>query len=284
MTEILPHCSEKVIQPRMQWNLVNKLAKDISFGAKEGGIEPSQIVFVGGFAAFLHAKMAIGNKAVNKWRGTEDVDMVITERGGTGKILAALQKSNEFQFIDSAPSHFVNKQTWRVQNKPQGYLTEPDRSTDVDVYFLDNKANKVIFNDRKISPYPDKFIANKVELVNFSRGLKKSSIAIPSVEDCLIMKLDVARVSDKLREKDIYDIISLFTVAEKRGIKESDLLRTIYDNTPESDRQKIKGELLKIFSGLTKCYQDDPIAVEGRVFLPSNVYVKSCRDVLNKFL
>src|SRR4030042_3596120 len=162
MVENLSSCSNEIIQPRMRWNMVFGVAKDISFEAKKTDIDPHNLVFVGGIATFLHAKEVLGNKVVSLWRGTHDVDIVVTERGGIGKILSGLQKSEKYEYIDPAPSHFIDKQTWKVQSKPHGFLADSDRSTDVDIYFLNKESKRVDFNNRGISPYPKNFITEPI--------------------------------------------------------------------------------------------------------------------------
>jgi len=281
MAENLSACSQEMLQPRMEWNLVLKLAKNISKETGDAGIDPHQVVFVGGFATFLHSKQELGNRVVNFWRGTHDVDIVITDRGGTGKILAGLQKAGQYQFVDSAPSHFVNKQTWSLQNKPQGFLSEEARITDVDVYFLNKQSGNVIFNDRQISPYPAKFITEPVKMNSFSYGLNKAQVAIPSIVDCLIMKLDIIKFSDKLREKDKNDILSLLMVAERKGINETDLLRKTLDNVNgRGVMKKVSKELEGVFTGLIQCYKHGNISPDRKIFLPSEDYVKRSRDRL----
>jgi len=277
MVENLPSCSGEVIHPRMKWNMVLRLARDVSEESDKAGIDPHQLVFVGGFAAFLHAKEVLGNKAVNIWRGTHDVDVVVTERGGMGKILAGLQKSEKYQYIDPVPSHFVDKQTWKIQAKPHGFLQEKDRCIDVDIYFLNKDTNKVEFNFRKISSYPDNFITQPVILSNLSGGFTKDErkIATPSILDCLIMKMDVATIVGKLRPKDQNDVLSLFMSAEKRGINESDLINGVL-NTMDGSKNinKVKNEMKRTFSEVIKCYNKGNIASDRKIFIPSYDYLK----------
>jgi hypothetical protein len=261
------------------------VAKNISLEAEKAEIDPHQLVFVGGIAIFLHAKKFLGNKTVNLWRGTDDVDIVVTERGGIGKILAGLQKSDKYEYIDPVPSHFNDKQTWKVQNKPHGFLAEPDRSCDVDIYFLNKDSRNVNFNTRRISPYPNNFITEPVVLRNIAEGFTKykpeSLVAVPSILDCLIMKLDVAGSSGKLRSKDENDILSLFMVAEKQGVNESYLLQRAINNIEGAKKlQIITDELTKTFSGVINCYQNGNISGDRKVFLPSKDYIKESNSSL----
>lgn len=284
MVENLPSCSNEIIQPRMRWNMVFKVAKDISLEAEKAEIDPHQLVFVGGIATFLHAKEVLGNKTINLWRGTDDVDIVVTERGGIGKILAGLQKSDKYEFIDPVPSHFIDKQTWKVQSKPHGYLAEPSRSTDVDIYFLNKESKIVDFNIHKISPYPDNFITEPIVLRNIAEGFTddKSLVAIPSLLDCLIMKLDVAGTSGKLRGKDENDVLSLLMVAEKQGINESFLIKRAINNIEGARKLKIiSDQLTKTFSDVINCYQNGKISGDRKVFLPSKDYIKSSKASLD---
>ncbi|HJX01960.1 MAG TPA: hypothetical protein VJ348_02150 [Candidatus Humimicrobiaceae bacterium] len=287
MVENLPSCSDEIIQPRMQWNLVQAVAKNISQEAEKAEIDPHNLVFVGGFAVFLHAKEALGNKAVNLWRGTHDIDIVVTERGGIGKILSGIQKSDKYEYIDPVQSHFNDKQTWKIQNKPHGYLADPDRSCDVDIYFLNKESRSVDFNNRKISPYPDNFITEPVVLKNITEGFTKSKtlIAVPSILDCLIMKLDVAGSSGKLRSKDENDILSLFMVAEKQGINESYIIQRAINNIEGAKKLKvITGELTNTFSGVIKCYENGNIASDRKEFLPSKDYIKRSKVRLEEWV
>ncbi len=281
MTENISFCSPEIVQRRMEWNLVLRLAKDLSEEAKEARIDPHQIVLVGGFATFLHTKEALGNKVVNFWRGTHDVDLVITQRGGTGMLLAGLQESGNYQYIDSARSHFINKQTWNIQNKPKGYLLEKQRDIDIDVYFLDKDRNSVDFNGRFISPYPNNFITEPVNLVNILNDGKINKIAIPSVTDLILMKLDIIKFSAKLRDKDKNDILSLLMVAEKRGLTGVNILTNTLKNIKgDNDKKLATEELNNLFTSVIQCYKSGKIPLDRKIFLPSEEYIRKSRDVL----
>jgi hypothetical protein len=287
MVENLTSCSNEIIQPRLRWNMVFGVAKDITLEAEKAEIDPHQLVFVGGIATFLHAKEVLGDKAVNLWRGTVDVDVVVTEKGGIGKILAGLQKSDKYEFIEPVPSHFMDKQTWKVQSKSHGFLAEPDRATDVDIYFLNKDSKNVEFNERKISPYPDNFITEQVVLKKITKDFTKaeSLVAIPSLLDCLIMKLDVAGKSGKLRGKDENDVLTLLMVAEKQGIKEFFLIKRAIENTLGSDKlRKIPHALRNTFSGVINCYQHGNITSDRKVFLPSKDYIKENKAMLDEWI
>lgn len=284
MVEDLPSCSQEMLQPRMEWNLVLKLAKNISKETCNAGIDPHQVVFVGGFATFLHTKQALGDRVVNFWRGTDDVDMVITSRGGTGKILAGLQKSGQYQYVDSAPSHFVDKQTWSLLKNPQGFLPEEARTTDVDVYFLNKNSGNVRFNERTISPYPGKFITEPVELVGLMDGTNESKIAIPTITDLLLMKLDIINLSKnkKLRDKDTNDVLSLLMVAERKGLDGSDLIKNILLHiNGKKEKKRVVDELTGVYTNLIQCYRYGNIPVDRKIFLPTIDYIKRSRDGLN---
>lgn len=276
-------CAVKERQPRMEWYQVLDLARDIADAAESAGIDSKNLVFVGGIAVFLHARNILGNRAVPQWRGTVDVDVVVTERGGVGKLLANLQNSGRYEYIDPLKSHFPDKQAWRVQAWDRGFLPERKRLIDVDIYFPNPGPGRaaIEFNARRIHPFPEPFIREQVESYVITRKGRPIEVAVPSLLDCLIMKLDVAAVSEDFRDKDRMDILTLLMVAEQRGLDGVEILTTAVEATHNSRaRRFVLSDLASVTRTAVDCYQKGNFTQEQMLFFPSLGYLKQAAEVV----
>lgn len=276
-------------QPRLQWYMVEKVTRDFVNASKDEGINPNNLVFIGGIATYLHARNTIGNRVVNRWRGTHDVDVVILEAGGAGKIVSRLNKEAGYESVSSTDSPHDDKKTIELVSHPNGSLSRNESDVDIDLYSTEDNSNAVRLNNRILKAYPNPFIKQPVE----SRELGGVKISLPSVLDCLIMKLDVATVSDQLRKKDKNDILTLFMVAENNkkmpnnsNVIENpkELLSTLigsYDSN--KDRKKIIGELSGIFNGIAECQRKGKVPLDMKIFIPSENYQRVCREALKTY-
>lgn len=283
-------CGEnEVRQPRLQWYMVEKVTRDFISASKEEGVNPDNLVFIGGIATYLHAKNTIGSRVVNRWRGTHDVDVVVLEAGGAGKIVSRLIKEAGYKSTSSTKSHIDNKKTITIVTHPNGSLSENESGVDIDLYSTEDKSNNVRLNKRILNAYPKPFIKQPVE----SLEIGGAKVSLPSVLDCLIMKFDVVTVSPELRKKDKNDILTLFMVSEnnKKGQRGSnvienpkELLRMLIESYDSNrDRKIIISELSSIFNDLAECQRKGKIPLDMKIFLPSDNYQRVCREALKAY-
>ena len=276
-------------QPRLQWYNVEKVTRDFVKASKEEGIDAHNLVFIGGIATFLHAQNTVGDRVVNRWRGTRDIDVVVLEGGGAGKIGSRLNKEADYESVSSINSHFKDKKTIQIVTHPKGVLPRSERDINIDLYSPDDNSRTLRLNNRILKAYPEPFIKQPIETLD----IKGSKVSLPSILDCLIMKFDVTTVSDHLRKKDKNDILTLFMVAEntKKGLENSEILENpklllgklieSYDNN--RDRNKVIGELSGIFNGLAECQRKGKIPLDMKIFLPSENYQRVCRETLKTY-
>lgn len=274
-------CEKNNRQPLMQWNLVTSLTNDIAREAEIAGIKPHDLIFIGGIAIYLHALRNIGSKTATRWRGTHDIDLLVMDKGGSGKILTALRGSGKYKYVKSTVSHFTGKKTWEFQFRPKGYLEEEKNRLDLDVYGLEGQTNSIVFNKRTIKPYPHDFIAEPVRLTSISSGLNRHSVAIPSPLDCLIMKLDVACIDGKLREKDKSDILTLLTISEREGKPATECFRgALFHIYGDRETNLVLTELKDLLSLASKCQRQS--GSEMGIFTPSFDYLQSCLEAIKQ--
>ena len=273
------YCQKEIKQPMMQWNLVLKLTQDIADQASLSGVKAQNLVFLGGIAIYLHSRKALGDKVVNRWRGTHDIDLVVTEKGGAGKILSGIQKSHNYEYIEPLRSHFPDKQTWEIKSQGKGYLNDKERTIDIDVYLTNSATGYTNLNGRQIGAYPDKFISQPVETITTGAKYKTAEVAVPSLLDCLIMKLDVAATDGKLRNKDRSDILCLLMINEKQGGDGQQFINQAIDKISGSKKIKpVLAEMESLFTNILNCYRKRKIDPEMTGFIPSEKCLKRCKE------
>ncbi|GEM_PF-5925161 len=261
------------IQPRMKWYMVQQTALELVEASKHSGIQPEKMVFIGGFAAFLHLREVVGTKALPRWRGTEDIDIAIFERGGSAKLIKGIERRSvdkAFEIKYKHP-HFPDKASCEINGKGKGFLDPKQRWVDLDLYSPSEVShNKIHFNNRVLGGFPDNFITEPV--------IVRENASVPTIADCLILKLDIVNYTSKsdLRLKDKIDILSLLLSGESYGIRVDSLLKSVLSRV---DRFWL-GRTKQIFSGvlsMAKSFEGNPY-----VFLPSVQYLKSAKDYLSK--
>jgi hypothetical protein len=262
--------------PMMQWNVVNKLNCDIIEAANETGIEPHNVIIVGGIAIFQHVLETVGNSATTRFRGTHDIDLVVTENGAPQRIIQRLANQvgrGEIRHLEVQPSHFLDKDTWTVEVNGGGFLARKDRLIDVDIYSPKDSRGVVNFNGRTLGQWPRNFITEPVKLTAIRGNCQKSKAALPSLTDCLIMKLDVAATSGQFRAKDREDVLSLMAVLEKEGAKPGEVLKTATDYFYRFSSLTAYKRAVTALKSLFSSQRNSPIKTG---FTPTSPYLGEC--------
>ncbi len=153
---------------------------------------------IGGGAVLLHIANTIGIENISSWRGTHDMDIVVT-RFGVRKVLSGYYKD----FDEYNSLSFTNKKKISLKDR------DASDSVDLDIYIPD-KNNKLNIGDFKL----DKRIMGDLQPIKVL-GIETQ---VPKLHDLLSMKLYVSKDGDGLpREKDMSDILNLMGCIERNN-------------------------------------------------------------------
>ncbi len=205
--------NHELFYPRMEWNLIYQTALDIKLTGEKAGIEPRQLVFIGGLSCAFHLRNAFGGYKVVQWRGTNDVDLIVFGSGGPQRLMDAVKSSSQFGGCKNQISHLPDK--WSCQLSTQrgkGFFSDQERTVEVDL-FGQVQSGVVHLNSRNLEP--DKLIYDPPEELEIGNRVK---VMAPSLRDTVILKMDILQDAKSLREKDHYDILGCLAVAEKKKI------------------------------------------------------------------
>ncbi|OGM78343.1 hypothetical protein A2188_01715 [Candidatus Woesebacteria bacterium RIFOXYA1_FULL_43_9] len=252
--------------------------------ANEAHIDPHDVIIVGGIAVFHHALSVLGQKAATYWRGTHDIDLVITQRGAAQQIMTVLSNQSgkkTIENIEANSSHFSDKDTWTVEVVGNGSLGKSQRRIDIDIYRPKNDEQQTTkFNQRTLGRYPGNFITRPVKMVTIGKSCQSPKAALPCLTDCLILKLDVAALSSKLRDKDILDVLLLTAISERKGINPRDVFHPAVDNFFRFSSQATSHTVAQAIRSLPKNGQRND---RGAGFSPSCSYLDSCIRAIGKY-
>lgn len=157
---------------------------------------------IGGGATLLHIANTIGIENIDKWRGTHDMDIVVTNYGVRGTLESFFPKYEEYNSAS-------------IENKKKIEIKDPQAqdSVQIDLYFPNHK-NKINIDGYQVP----KRIINELKTIKIL-GIKAK---VPKLHDLIAMKLKVSTKNTQLpRKKDMEDIKNLIGCIEKnQGIKE----------------------------------------------------------------
>ncbi len=260
-------------QNRFEWYQINEFLKEFSQTAQQLALEPKDVVHIGGTANFFRLCEVFGSKAIFRFRGTHDMDIVSFSQGSVRRVLESLSNNPNGiveQFMLRRSLGLRDKKSVSIQFK-KGMDPALSNLFDMDVYESD--SGNVSFNDRILTS--EKVILDPVEQVPLPayRGL----VGAPSLRDSFAFKteiLDYSKVG--LRPKDEIDIMTSLRIAEEKDIPFSEIIEAIAASS--MNRRSFQTKLSSIGRLITKPRPELEKILNAYPFLPS----KSAReDVLH---
>lgn len=273
-------------QPRMEWYLVGRAASGLIRAGERSGINPKDLIYIGGFATYLHLRSVVGDMAVTHWRGTKDVDLMVFERGGGKRLIKGIERRGNYgdAEIKYKQSHFVDKDSFEVVFPTQGYLKEEAAKVDLDVYSPQKDSRYIHMNERQLARFPEPFLSSKVETYVIKDQGHPVEVSVPSIADCMILKLDVVNYSknNNLRDKDKSDLLTLLYVAEAKGMDATVLIREVFSYIGGAIQSKTAEQLLGAINLIDSKKRQDLKKQGVLLFEPSKTYADAARSFLSK--
>jgi len=199
--------------------------KEILAMAYQSGIPETDIVNIGGATAMLHSNSSQNTTRWSSgWRGTHDLDIVLTFQGGRELFVQTLKEQGVEVSSSRRSGSIRDKWALEIELGTGKGAFRQGRILEIDIYTATNNKGDAKINNRTIHAFPHNFITEPVG--QFQVG--HTTYTVPSVIDCLALKTDVI---PQVRDKDRIDINALLFAAENYGIKPEDVvsqLRSAY--------------------------------------------------------
>ena len=172
---------------------------------------------IGGGATLLHIANTIGIENISSWRGTHDMDIVVTKYGVRGALKSFFSEYEEYN-----SSSVKNKKKIEIKE------IKANEGVQLDLYVPTKNQKSINIDGTKISSR----MLKELKTINVL-GIKTR---VPKLHDLLAMKINISTDGTGLpRSKDMSDIINLIGCIEKnQDIKEKyntneDLAGYLYD-------------------------------------------------------
>lgn len=224
-------------QKRLDWYQFDFCLKAISRSAADLDLNPQDMVHIGGTAFFGRCYDAFGPRAVVHFRGTHDIDLLSFTPGSTQRVFDNLIGSEDKCVIGynvNSSNSLSNKRTIHVElargnnpgfcvGKAKGY----DGSCRIEVDVFEPGNGRIHYNNRTL--LGDRLIFDPPEFLDLPPH--RGQMAVPSLRDCFIMKMDVVDFSQSgLRPKDIFDILVAVNISDKLNIDFRDAVQSLIED------------------------------------------------------
>lgn len=213
-----------VFEPMREWPQMANVISYLDYGRETSGLEPMDMVHIGGTALWYRLKAAFGSEV--QFRGTHDVDVITWIPGHAQRICQAVVSLTNDYFTGAyelnKSSSIADKLVAIIHTTPS-ILAGQKNEIPLDMYFSDNPAKTVAFNNRRFTQIdPEtklpKIVIDTPEII-LTQYDYANQVAVPSLRDHIILKLDILDSSRSgLREKDIYDIFAIIKLLEYQGV------------------------------------------------------------------
>lgn len=281
MTEI----RDREYQERFDWYKVNNLLLDMGRTSAVLGMEPQDLVHMGGSATFYRLYQAFGPMVVSHFRGTHDIDIMSFSRGAVQRVLDVMKADEKFPIKSYTVGHAFN-----LPNKRSIYIdlgqNLPGSSTGFEIDIYEPERDAITFNHRVMSR--NQIILDPPEQLKLStlnpradRGL----VSVPSLRDSFVIKMDIMDYSlSGLRLKDRIDVLATLSVCKAIGYDFRELLDAVVDTSPVEPALRRLLELEKLFSNpvraVGKVNLDNPLIPSEEVIGQALADVKKVRRKL----
>lgn len=288
------------IQNRFSWYQVNSLLKEVGQTTLELGIEPTDIMHLGGTAHFYWCYQVFGPAAALNFRGVHDMDMVSFDQGGVQRVIDRLVGNPSSVAVGYDICRSKSLQDKKCLSLHLRNSNDPGlpKTFDLDIYESHNGAIRL--NKRSISKHKVVF-DTPVEL-----GLQKQygSVSVPSLRDGFIIKMDVVDFSNcGLRPKDMLDILVTLNLCQPMSIDPQSLFNALIEDyhdqearflqnesiAPKQKKTEIEGlrtSLVKKLTGLSNVLSIPPCLKDSmdlsNLLIPRGDILKRSLEVVNK--
>jgi len=266
---------DNLMQDRDKWNQVYSIALEIPNIARDVGLLENELVFIGGLACYFHLRSAFGMRE-QKWRGTVDIDVVAFGSGSVQRMIEGFKKSAWYSKVKTRKSHLDDKVSCSLSvNNWPGSQIEIDLYGDRGEHTGREKEKFSSINLNGLNLSMDKIVNYPPQKI--TQG--ETSFYCPDIRDLILLKWVVLTGASSFRPKDVCDLIGCLAVAEKIGIKASDIYTLITSHVYGSSYRK---RTLTGFSSIFDNYSNISGTREEKNkwpgVLPSKRYINNLRN------
>lgn len=184
----------------LEWYPVARLLGSINSTARSGGLKPEDIINLGGNAVYCWMSYYLGNNSVTSFRGTHDLDFLVSNKGLFDYVLDSLEDSGGVK-------EYENRSAIGLEDKYSYEVLAPaalgfSTKLEIDVYAPSSEG--VSFNRRVLSN----------SIVVREAPVDLGFATVPSLFDLFLLKMDICLDSRSgLRDKDGVDIAAIAVIA-----------------------------------------------------------------------
>ncbi|GEM_PF-6770367 len=224
----------------IEWYPIASLLGSVNSAVREVGLSPDDVINLGGNAVYCWMLYHFGPNSVTSFRGTHDLDFLISDDGKFDYVLDSLRDTGKVRSYEKRSSPGLeDKVTYEVIAPAFLGFT---MGLGVDVYMPSSTGARL--NRRHL--YRDVVIREAPVDLGFA--------TVPSLFDIFLMKMDICLDSHSgLRDKDRSDIATLAVI---RGDSFSEFVQRMIDDSSYSGESTSDicmklNELYKLFRELT---------------------------------